>query len=63
MTTQFHMHSDEEISEDERHSVTAPRQRSISVMQLPSVSVHICVYCRCLVQPHMYTLPPLRDGI
>ena len=57
MTTQFHicMHSDEEIPEDERHSVTAPRQRSISVMQLPSVSVHICVYYLCLVQSHVYT--------
>ena len=61
MTTQFHMHSDEEIPEDERHSVTAPRQRSISVMQLPNVSVYVCVYCLCLVQSHAF--PPLRDGI
>ena len=41
MTTQFYMHSDEEIPEDERHSVTAPRQPSISVMQLPNVC--LCV--------------------
>ena len=57
MTTQFHMYSDEEIPEDERHSVTAPRQRSSSVMQLPSVSVYVSSRACELLRAMTFELP------
>ena len=60
MTTQFYMHSDEEIPEDERHPVTAPRQRNISDMQLPSVNVVPLLNPIPLMH---HALPSLRDKI